>query len=830
MSVLYNFYEKSILENCTVSDTDEMILSLVEEYEEEYYDGLMPDDCNWEVFVNLSRMRNSLLNWYSFKQDASILEINSGYGALTGLLCDRGREVTALEGSMLRARILNKRYSKRTNLQICVGNLENISEDRKFDYIVAAGALENIQINILEYLKQLKSKLKEGGKLLIAVENRYGLKYFCGETNELVKVPFEGINKYPQGGDMNLLSRQELINIIQNVGFCNYKLYYPMPDYKLTQAVYTDEYMPQESIRDRIIPYYLHPENLVAVEDRIYDDLIQNKVLHFFANSFLIECSVDSEAENVIYAALSTDREKSHAFATIIQSDNFVIKKALYPEGIKVLRNIYENLCNIQKAGISVVPVKMKDDHLEMPFIKQKNLADMLTEIIHKDKSEFEEIIDKLYSVILKSSEHVSTAQCALNMKKIPVEEVGIILKEAYIDMIPYNCFYSNGTFSFYDQEFKRRNFPAKYILFRVLRYMYFYIPDAETIIPLQYFKEKYLLVRLWGIYEKEEARFIEENRNCDSLVQFYKWAHLDRERILSKGEMSLNEVVKPEYDYEVDEELKAVKKAQLEILKYFSGFCQKNDLRYCAIYGSLLGTVRHRGFIPWDDDIDVAMPREDYEKLKELANNSIKMPYFFQFPENDAECFYGGYGKLRNSMTCGLEGINAGHKCNQGIWIDIFPLDNCYENEEKRYKHIRKINFCQQLLWYKVYPERKEKFKDMSGGKLFVIKILSRIFSHKKLCRYLENIITECDEETDKLAILSRYLKPDEVKVFDKHDFEHSFMMEFEDTLMPVPIGYGNWLRKNVGADYMIYPRPKERVPHHRARYAVDKSYLEMI
>ena len=448
------------------------------------------------------------------------MEINSGYGALTGLLCDRGGQVTALESSMLRARMLNKRYSGRENLRVCAGDLDDISEEQKFDYIVAVGVLEGKRHQTIAYVKRLLNMLRPSGKLLIAVENRYGAKYFCGETNDLVSTPFGGINR-SLSGDRGLFSRQELIDCVVSAGSHKYKIFYPMPDYKLTQAVYTDEYMPKGSIRDRIIPYYMHPENLVALEDRIYDDLIRNKVLHFFANSFLVECSLDAEEEKVIYAALSTDRERAHAFATVIQNDDTVVKRALYPEGTAVLQSVYENLCSICGRGISIVPVRIQGGCLEMPFIREKNLADLLAEMIHRDREEFEATIEKLYQEILRSSEHVSISQSALNMKKIPEEEIGAILKEAYIDMIPYNCFYSDGVFSFYDQEFKRENFPAKYVLFRVLRYMYFYIPDAERIIPLQYFKEKYLLVRLWGIFEKEEAQFIDENRNSSEWSSF---------------------------------------------------------------------------------------------------------------------------------------------------------------------------------------------------------------------------------------------------------------------------------------------------------------------
>ncbi len=830
MSVLCSYYEKSIMDNCIMDQTEKKILALVEEYETEYFDGLIPDDSDWAIFMNLSRMRNSLLNWYDFRENSHILEIGSGYGALTGILCDRGARVVAVEDSMVRARILNKRYTKRENLEIHVGVIENLPIKEKFDYIVVNNTAEEKEEKLVRRLVQLRGFLNPGGMVLLTAENRYGLKYFCGETDENIKIPFEGINKYPEGCSKYLLSRQELIDRIKVAGFRDYKFYYPLPDHKLTQAVYTDEYMPQGSIRDRVISYCREPENLVAVEDRIYDDLIHNNVLHFFSNSFLVECTENRIESNTIYAAVSTDREKTHAFATIIRNDDVVVKRALYPEGIETLKKIYDNLKDLEKNGISIVPIKFYEDRLIMPRIMQTNVADLLSKVIHENKKQFENIIELLYQIIIRSSERGNLADCPLDLKGIPQEEVGDILKTAYIDMIPYNCFYSEGRFIFYDQEFKKENFPAKYILFRALRYLYFYIPDAERIIPLRHFKEKYFLMRLWAIFEREEADFINENRNCDSLSQFYKWAQIDKEKIYAKSMQKTLKSYVQEYDYENDSTLRKVKKVQLDILKYFQQFCQKYNLHYCAIYGTLLGTVRHRGFIPWDDDIDLVMPRADYERLKILSSEFMESPFFFQYPENDPECFYGGYGKLRDSRTSGLEAFNLHHKCNQGIWIDIFPLDVCYSDAEKRREHIRRINFIQQLLWHKVYPERKEKLKDLSKKKIWIIKVLSLLMTHQKICNLLDSVIAGCREDSDKLAILSRYLTFKDVAVFDRSDFLHAFEMDFEDTKIPVPIGYRHWLYQNYGSDYRIYPRSNQRKPHHSAKFDVDKPYTEMI
>lgn len=828
MSNLYYNGEMKNSEN-ELSELEEKIYRLLDAYPYEYLDEMIPADDDGSLFDHLSRMRGSLLNWYPFGKGKTILEIESEYGALTGTLCDNARKVIAVESSAVRAQILNKRYADRDNLYVFVAKeFEEVSGIKeKFDYIVLVGIAERWGKKLADRLNFLTSFLQPEGKILLTMQNRMGIRYLCGAVDEYVHRPFEGIAGFPNGCDDTLLSRKELIDCLEKAGLFRYKFFYPLPDHKLTQAVYSDEYLPTESIRDRIIPYYRGKEKLVATEDRLYEDIIQNGVLPVFANSFLVECSVASEVTPVIFAALSTDREKPHAFSTVIQDNGKVIKRPLFAEGKKTLEALYTNSVDLKRHGIETVPIEMHSDRMEMPFIGKENLADQLKIWIHKDKRLFERVIEELYQKVLSSSEHVSVEKCALNLKDIEDTEIGPVLKWAYIDLIPYNCFYKDGEFLFYDQEFKRECFPAKYILFRILRYMYFYIPDAETIIPLSYFKKKYSLEHIWELFEKEEARFVSKNREYQTLNVFYKWTQSAGETIWDGEREKKNGREIP--GYLQNEKLRELKMAQLRIYKYFSSFCEKNDLRYCAIYGSLLGSVRHEGFIPWDDDIDLAMPREDFEKLK-LLSSQIEPPFFFQFPENDPECFYGGYGKLRDSGTTALEWFNEGHNCNQGVWIDIFPLDNCSDDKHIRQKQLKKIHFIQQLLWYKVYPERKDIFRLEPTGKIRLVKIKAAIYTHRHLCRKLDRALTACRDESSKIAVLSRYRPIEQIEFFDRKDFLHAIYLKFEDTKIPVPIGYKNLLNHIAGEDYRVYPNLQERKPHHNVETDINRPYSEVI
>lgn len=149
--------------------------------------------------------------------------------------------------------------------------------------------------------------------------------------------------------------------------------------------------------------------------------------------------------------------------------------------------------------------------------------------------------VDKLYGYILASSERARAEDNALR-QLAPEEDWGPILRRAYIEMIPVNCFYTNGDFLFFDQEFSRANYPAKYVLFRVLRDIYAFSPAAEAVVPLESIKARYGLARLWDAFQREEWRFQRELRQEEVYTRFFAWianddaAMLKNRRALQMG------------------------------------------------------------------------------------------------------------------------------------------------------------------------------------------------------------------------------------------------------------------------------------------------------
>lgn len=255
------------------------------------------------VFHNFTDARENLINWYSFKQNASVLEIGAGMGALTGFLCDKCAQVVAIEQSPKRAEIVKLRNKDKENLQILCGDIYSQDFQQKFDYILLIGVLEYVGINCKDrnpykkILNKIKSLLAPEGVLLLAIENQYGLKYWCGAVEDHTGIPFDGIAGYTSDGyttrynsqGVRTFSRSTLEEMLYDSGLTSQRWYYPLPDYKFPMAIFSDEYLPRSSDIDAIKFSYSIEAELVANEKTIYKELLSNHVFPFFANSFLLK-------------------------------------------------------------------------------------------------------------------------------------------------------------------------------------------------------------------------------------------------------------------------------------------------------------------------------------------------------------------------------------------------------------------------------------------------------------------------------------------------------------------------------------------------------------
>lgn len=251
-----------------------------------------------------------------------------------------------------------------------------------------------------------------------------------------------------------------------------------------------------------------------------------------------------------------------------------------------------------------------------------------------------------------------------------------------------------------------------------------------------------------------------------------------------------------------VTEKRKKVWAAELQMLEKFDEICQKHNLTYYAYYGTLLGAVRHQGFIPWDDDIDVVMFRDDYEKFQAIAPEEFKEPYFYQNTYTDRVMW--ALSKIRDSRTTAVEPQfrHLGSSFHQGIFIDIFPFDNVKDGVNSQFETIEQI---QQLLWLSIVnPEAiikaMEEGQKLYLGTDFLINHLQKNVQEK--FKIFESFNRSCLEQSKKVNYLIEEIYPDEVscKSVEKDWFLDIIYLPFEHLQIPAPAEYDKILTQCYG------------------------------
>lgn len=259
----------------------------------------------------------------------------------------------------------------------------------------------------------------------------------------------------------------------------------------------------------------------------------------------------------------------------------------------------------------------------------------------------------------------------------------------------------------------------------------------------------------------------------------------------------------------------------ELDLLKKLITVCRENGLRCWAEGGTLLGAVRHKGFIPWDDDVDVCMPREDYDRLLTIGGKAFQSPYFLQSAYSDVE-YYRGHAQLRLDGTAAVRPSDSYRAFHQGIFIDIFPLDGVPEDPQeladtmrfimKRYKFLKAgtTSLLYSGRWGLLFRKLKSKWAVRRyGWQNLYAETEERLRSHS---------LATCDKWAE-LSFGSG--------LFDRQIFDETLWMDFEDIKIPVPAGYDAFLRTQFGDDYMT--PVKAPSCHGELVFDLGRSYKEV-
>lgn len=796
MPVINYDYKDKVTERLPGIEEREVYKIIKSNPSEDYMEALQEDN-RWFLFYHLSDYRSAMLRWFPFKSEASVLEIGAGMGAVTGALCDRVRKVTVTENSVFCAEAAAERYRRRDNLTIYAADFRKVEFEEKFDYVILPGKSERVSA---EYINEAMSLLKSDGILIMTVENKYGVQNLCGRRDPVTGTAFDSLAR--RNG--RSLHRAELEGIIKASRAESWKFYYPLPDYIAPRAVYTDDSEAGANIRERLPYCTFQDSSLISGGYDIYSDAAVNGAFRFVANSFVVEIAKgNSRCTDISYVTLSTTRTREKSFATIIRRDtDRVEKKPLYPEGLGYAEYLCKSTAYLCQRGISILPMELHKNSIWMDFVQARTVQQYIIDLVQKNEpaEKLITVFDRLWEYILQSSERSDA--CSFDIGGLKNEEVGPVLKYASLEMITLNSFWLEGDIMFFDQEVVKEAYPARYILARSIFNAYGLIEKCEEYLPREVLYERYHItdgmLQLCARLE-EELNTSENPYRMDRWIDISEAAMLKNRRLLSDK----NAHLLTDYLPEDPPLIKQVHEVQMRILYRFKKLCEKHRLTYCLMYGTLLGAVRHQGKIPGDDDVDVALPREDYDRLLQIADQELEAPFFLQTPLND-DCFYGGYSKLMDLDTSAIMEQNWWTDCQEGIFIDIFPLDHGYADKKRERKKDRKIAFCQRLLFARAYGY-SARFREMPLVVWKAYKYLGKLYTKEKLVKLLDDACKEGDKGPDApYGVYTHYTAGRGGEQFARKDFERFLSMRYEELDMPVPSGYEQILKARYGREYM--------------------------
>ncbi len=422
---------------------EDELLETVKNHEESEFVGIIKERNSWPFLYHLSYLRENIVDWVPMEKDAKVLEVGSGCGAITGALARKAGSVTCVELSKKRSLINAYRHKDCDNVTIHVGNFKDVEQDldTDYDYICLIGVFEYAKSYIggntpfEDFLQILQKHLSPKGRVLIAIENKLGLKYFAGCREDHVGTFFDGIENYKSDAGVRTFSRTGLEKIFKTCGVEQYHFYYPYPDYKFMSAVYSDEYLPKKGELSTNLRNFDKDRMLLFDETLAFNGIVEDELFSVFSNSYM---AVLGDAFDVKFTKYSNDRAEKYRIKTEIAkcgktdgSAEMQVRK--YPahkaaeKHIRDLKEHYEKLAErFAGSGLELNGCTLKESEdgvcAVLDYVEGTPLSDLMNLCLQQDD------MDGFYALFeeyVKKSSHGA---------ELPVTDYDMIFANVFVD------------------------------------------------------------------------------------------------------------------------------------------------------------------------------------------------------------------------------------------------------------------------------------------------------------------------------------------------------------------------------------------------------------
>ena len=559
---------------------EERILKLAQEYRECEYNKVIARERDWAVMYHLAHERGNILSWYPFAEGAKVLEVGSGCGAITSTIAEKAGSVTCIDLSKRRSTINALRNQERENIKICIGNFQDVEKglEKDFDYATLIGVFEYGKGYIggekpyHAFLAAVMEHLKPGGKLLLAIENKFGLKYWAGCTEDHVGRMFEGIEGYPGAGGVRTFSKPELIRIMEECGYFSYRFYYPYPDYKLPTVIYSDRYLPRKGELAGNLCNFDRPRLVLMDEGRVFGQILEDGLFGMYANSFFVEIIKEpkegmaggagnskvfveyaakgdgkpvSGKERVLYAKFSNGRAPKCAIQTRIVAKGEeepgslqIYKAAEYKEGkghIQHIAQAAERLRGLweEKGIFQVNQCWMEGDRIYFEYLQGVTLDETLDSLL--EQGELEQVMDNIQKAVdwilqgAPTREFQATQEFRQVFGELRLPEGLLAAEAADIDMIFSNLLL-DGEGKCHVLDYEWTFFfpvPVGFIVYRALHY---YLESASKRNVLGGYVKEYAKLHPKAEPAREDAFAQGAGSAKNNFQEFYGYFGISRE------------------------------------------------------------------------------------------------------------------------------------------------------------------------------------------------------------------------------------------------------------------------------------------------------------